>query len=70
MRPFLLAEVAMPNLHLTDLEALTIRTSLDRLELIAERPPADEETLRDRITSAVALIRDLLAHAEQRGPLH
>jgi hypothetical protein len=60
----------MPHLHLTDLEARTIRVSLDRLEMLAEHPPADVQTLQERLTSAVATIRNVLEAAEERGAVH
>jgi hypothetical protein len=60
----------MPHLHLTDLEARTIRMSLERLELLAEQPPADPRTLQERLTSAVATIRNVIEAAEERGSVH
>jgi DeoR/GlpR family transcriptional regulator of sugar metabolism len=60
----------MPHLHLTDLEARTIRVSLERLEMLAEHPPTDVQSLQERLTSAVATIRNVLESAEERGAVH
>jgi hypothetical protein len=60
----------MPQLHITDIEARTIRRALDQLAWTAAEPPGDVRVIQRRIEESVSLIRNLLEAAEERGAIH